>query len=197
MSLDPTTELQERVARFDDTIAKFKRAQEQIVARRNGAADHIMVELDDRLVVNRRTIEALERSRVLAIEDLQRQQRQRDGDFSPRIVVVDDNPEGRFFLSRAVRGVFPRADIVGCENSEAALAELRAGNAAGFVVHRANDADGLPMVEFLRAASATIPIVYMSGIDRAEAAFTAGATTFLLFDQAASLGPILRNILRR
>jgi CheY-like chemotaxis protein len=196
MSWDHATELRERIVRFDDAIAGFRRAQEHMIARRRGAADHVMVELDDRLVVNRRTLEALERTRELAVEDLKRQLAQRDNGMMPRIVVVDDNPEGRFFFSKMVLAVFPRADIVECENSSSALLELRDRNTRAYLVNRATDVEGLPLVEILRGANATIPIIQMSEFDRKDAALCAGVTAFLLFDQAPSLGQVLRDILR-
>jgi CheY-like chemotaxis protein len=154
-----------------------------------------MVELDERLVVNARNVEALERSRELALDDLRREELVR-GAISPRFVVIDDNEDGRSFLSKSLLASFPHAEIIECENSEVARQELAGGKTALFLVHRANDADGLPLVELLRAANATIPIVYVSGIDRTHAALQAGATTFLMYDQSWLIGQTVREILR-
>lgn len=196
MTWNRGTELKERIARFDDVIASFKRAREKIVERRVGAADHVMVELDDRLAANSRTLEALERSRELTVEDLKHEEALREHTTAPRFVVVDDNPEGRTFLTKILRDHFPRGLIFECENSEVAVAEVRAGKTSVFLVHRASDADGLPLVELLRAASQTIPIIYMSSVDRNDAALAAGATTFLLFDQSRMIAQVVGDILR-
>jgi CheY-like chemotaxis protein len=183
------------IARFDVVIAGFKRVREHLLERRVGAADHVMVELDDRLAVNSRTLEALERSRDLTINELRHAEAQRDRDINPRLVVVDDHPEGRAFLAKILHSHFPRAEILECKNSEVALAELRSGRASVFLVHRADDADGLPLVELLRAASPTVPIVYVSSVDRNDAAMAAGATTFLLYDQSWLIGREVGDIL--
>jgi hypothetical protein len=55
-------------------------------------------------------------------------------------VVIDDNQDGRFFLSKTLLETFPRADIIECENSETALRELQSGKTAVFLLHRATDA---------------------------------------------------------
>lgn len=110
--------------------------------------------------------------------------------------MIDDNPEGRLFFSKILDSSVPGVDIIECENSEVALHELGTKKTALFLVHRANDADGLPLVEMLRAASPTIPIIYVSGIDRTDAALAAGATSFLQFNQSHLIGGIVRNILR-
>jgi CheY-like chemotaxis protein len=73
MTWNRITALKERVARFDEMIAGFSRDRKKIVERRAGAADHVMVELDDRLAINSRALEAMERSRSLALDDLKRE----------------------------------------------------------------------------------------------------------------------------
>ena len=197
MPWDHVNELKERMARFDEAIAGFQRTREEVIARRRTVADPLALELDERLAVIARTIEALERSRDLTVEDLKAQEVQRDRESTPRCVVIDDNPGGRLFLSKILLSSFPRANIIECDNSEAAVRELGADKrTALFVVHRANDADGLPLAEMLRAASPTIPIIYLSGIDRTDAALAAGATTFLQFDQSRLIDRIVRDILR-
>jgi CheY-like chemotaxis protein len=55
-------ELKSAIAGYETLIAKYTLAREQILARRSGAADHVMVELDQRLEVNARTLEALGRA---------------------------------------------------------------------------------------------------------------------------------------
>jgi hypothetical protein len=54
--------LQERAAELARTIAFFERQREGILQRRRSAADHVMVELDQRLEVNARTLTSLRRT---------------------------------------------------------------------------------------------------------------------------------------
>jgi CheY-like chemotaxis protein len=196
MPTDHLHELRERIGRFDDSIAAFRRARDLMVTRRRNAADHVMVELDERLAVNSRALEALERSRELTNDDLKREEAALDAAARPRFIVVDDHPEGRAFLSKMLLHAFPRAEILECDQSHAASKELSAGNISALLVHRGLDVDGLPLVEMLRATSATIPIVYVSGVDRTDAALAAGATTFLHSDHAQTIGRVMRDILR-
>jgi CheY-like chemotaxis protein len=193
MPWNRTRELRERIARFDSWIASSKCRRLEMQMRRSGASDHVMVELDERLAVLARTVAALERSRELAVDDLNREESLRRA-ISPRILVIDDNEDGRFYLAKILLSTFPHAEVIECENSEAALHELTGGLNALVLVHRAIDASGLRLVERLRSANGTIPIVYVSSIDRSHAALAVGATTFLLFDDEL-IGQTVREIL--
>jgi hypothetical protein len=58
---DRATVLERRIAHFIEAIAAFERSQDRLRERRRGAADHIMVEIDERLAVNASSLEALHR----------------------------------------------------------------------------------------------------------------------------------------
>src|SRR5207249_12207968 len=58
--------LRESVARFEEVVASFERVRADILQRRRGAADHVMVVLDERLDVNARTLKSLKQSLELA-----------------------------------------------------------------------------------------------------------------------------------
>jgi hypothetical protein len=51
--------LQERAAELARAVAFFERQRDGILRRRRGAADHVMVELDERLEVNARMLTSL------------------------------------------------------------------------------------------------------------------------------------------
>jgi hypothetical protein len=55
-------ELKESIATYEALIANYTLARGRMIARRKGASDHIMVELDERLEANKRTIDAFQRA---------------------------------------------------------------------------------------------------------------------------------------
>ena len=55
---------------YQRLIANYTLSRERILARRRGAEDHVMVELDERLEANKRTIEALQRAVEISREHL-------------------------------------------------------------------------------------------------------------------------------
>ena len=71
MSLSSTrAELKEAIASYQKLIASYTLSRERMLVRRQGAPDHIMVDLDERMQVNQRTIEALQQAIEAAREQL-------------------------------------------------------------------------------------------------------------------------------
>lgn len=56
------SELRAAIAVYESLIETHARSRTRMLERRKGAADHIMVELDQRLAANERTLEALRRT---------------------------------------------------------------------------------------------------------------------------------------
>jgi hypothetical protein len=56
------SELKQAIESYQALIANYTLVRERLIVRRKGAADHIMVEIDQRLEVNARTIDALSRA---------------------------------------------------------------------------------------------------------------------------------------
>lgn len=112
-------------------------------------------------------------------------------------LVVEDRKDNRPLLVRTLLRKFAGSACVECEDSEAAVAFLQRFNPAAAVVHRAVDADGVPVVEMLRQAKPDLPIVMVSGIDRRDPALRAGATEFLLYDEWLKLGTIVAEAIRK
>ena len=69
--------LKQAIASYEALIANYTLARERIIARRRSAADHVMVELDDRLKANARTIEALRKALEVTQEHLKSVERRR------------------------------------------------------------------------------------------------------------------------
>ena len=53
------SDLKQAIATYEALISNYTVRREHLIDRRHGAADHLMVELDDRLEANARTIDAL------------------------------------------------------------------------------------------------------------------------------------------
>lgn len=118
-----------------------------------------------------------------------------DGRLS--FLVIDDNADGRFLLSKSLLRKFPRCLVLECIDAEMAVATLKSQPVSAVLAHRAADVDGLTLVKLLREASPQVPILFLSGIDRAESGKAAGATEFLNFDAWLMVGPVVARLLGR
>ncbi len=56
------SELQKSIAGYESLISNYTLARARMLERRRSAVDHVMLELDERLEANARTIEALNRA---------------------------------------------------------------------------------------------------------------------------------------
>jgi hypothetical protein len=72
LNADRVATLRESVTRFEEVVTNFERLRADITRRRRGAADHVMVVLDERLEVNARTLKALKAGLELARQELKR-----------------------------------------------------------------------------------------------------------------------------
>src|SRR3954469_22517062 len=99
----------------------------------------------------------------------------------PEFLIVDDHVDNRFLLTKTLIRKFPRALILECRDSVAALQAVKRPNLTAVIVHRADDVDGLPLIEMLRNENRSVPILYVS-TTRREEAFAAGASAFLNYD---------------
>ena len=62
MSAQRKLELENAIRTYQRLIANYTLMRERLIRRRSGAADHVMVELDQRIATNTRTIEAISRA---------------------------------------------------------------------------------------------------------------------------------------
>jgi hypothetical protein len=77
MNREREGELKGRIALFEQVIAQFKRAREQMLKRRNVATGHVMAELDKQIEANARALEGFERSLAQVKETLIREDSER------------------------------------------------------------------------------------------------------------------------
>jgi len=196
MSSNRVVELKERVARFDEAIDRFTRLRESLQSRRSGATDHVMVEIDDRLAANHRALEAFTRGRAVTLEDLAHEELLSTSTRAHRFAVIDGDSGGRDALAHILTFYYPHAAVIACETSIAAIEEVRHRAPAAVLLRRTIDMDELSLVQMLRQANASIPIICISTVDRSDAALAAGATTFLRYDQTHLLGQVIAALLR-
>lgn len=114
---------------------------------------------------------------------------------SYRFLVIDENPDGRFLLSKTLLRAFPDAAIVECQAAETGFRVLRTEAVAAVISHRTFEYDGATLVRELRKISAAVPIIMTSGIDREKIALEAGATRFFNYDQWLRIGTFVAELL--
>ena len=110
-------------------------------------------------------------------------------------LIVDDNPDGRFLISKTLLRKFPKSAIVECQSAEAAFRELTARKVSLIVTHRTHEFEGIALIEELRKRAPDVPLVMTSGIDRREPAIAAGADAFLTYDEWLMVGNHVAQLL--
>ena len=109
----------------------------------------------------------------------------------PIFLVVDFQRESRFLLVKTLLRKFPNAVIRECEDAEQAVQMARAQDIACIITHRTFETAGVDLVRQLRDVDPQVPIVMVSGMDRAKAAVHAGATSFLSYDEWLRIGTVV------
>jgi CheY-like chemotaxis protein len=111
-------------------------------------------------------------------------------------LIVDNNRDNRFLLTKTLLRKYTAAKIHEHEDSEGAMKVVNAADLTAAVVHRAADMDGIFLIRMIREAKPKLPILSVSGFDRREQAYAAGANAFLHYDAWLSLGRIVEEMLR-
>lgn len=114
----------------------------------------------------------------------------------PIFLVVDFQRESRFLLVKTLARKFPGAVIRECEDAEQSVQMARTQDVACVIAHRTFDTTGADLVRAIRDVDPDVPIVMVSGIDRAQAALDAGATSFLNYDEWLRIGTIAETHMR-
>lgn len=110
-------------------------------------------------------------------------------------LIVDDNSDGRFLLAKTLLRCFPRSAVQECVDIEVAEQLSKKVHPAVIIAHRAGGLDGMETIRRLRAANPVVPLVYLSGIDRAAEAKAAGATCYLNYDAWLRIGTVVADLL--
>ena len=112
-----------------------------------------------------------------------------------RFLVIDHNADSRSLLVRTLARKYPAAVIEECQLADSAIALARNGSFSAIVTHRTFEFDGIALVALLRSANPTVPILMVSGMDRATAAVKAGATRFMSYDEWLRVGNVMADLL--
>lgn len=115
---------------------------------------------------------------------------------TPVFLVIDFNHDSRFLLVKTLRRKFPQATIEECDEADPAIAYLQSRSVTAVITHRSIDTPGLDLVRQLHEVEPGVPIVMVSGIERAEAALAAGATAFLHYDEWLRIGTVVDTLLK-
>jgi CheY-like chemotaxis protein len=110
-------------------------------------------------------------------------------------LVIDDNVDNRFLLTRTLARKFPGALLRECGELGAAVAVASLEAIEAVILHRVDLADGIETIGHLRAVNPAVPIVMVSGYDRTRESLAAGAARFLLYDEWLRLGSVLEDVL--
>lgn len=115
--------------------------------------------------------------------------------FLTKFLVVDDVSENRFLICKTLLRKFPGAIIQECQESTAAVIAVQTERLTAAIVHRASDMDGIALISMLRKASATLPIVMVSGRETCPEALQVGANVFLNYDAWLRVGTVVEELL--
>ena len=116
---------------------------------------------------------------------------------APEFLVIDDNRDSRFLLTRTLLRKFPDAVLHECETSSAALEAVKTRRLAAIISHRTTDTPGIELLMEMRALNRDVPIVMVSGIDRKAAALAAGADRFFLYDEWLRIGTVVDDVIAK
>lgn len=110
--------------------------------------------------------------------------------------ILDDNPDGRYMLSRTILRRFPRSVVNESQDLDAALEAMKNCPPSAVLVHRTLEADQIQAIQRIRAEQPNIPIVALSGDEKRESdALKAGATKFLHYDRWLIIGTVLADLM--
>lgn len=112
-----------------------------------------------------------------------------------QFLVVDFHAESRFLLVKTLLRKFPGAVIHEADEAEQAAEVARRIRCQAAVAHRTFDVSGAELVKVLRRIAPQMPVIMVSGFDRAEEALAAGAHAFLPYDQWLRLGALVESVI--
>jgi CheY-like chemotaxis protein len=112
-----------------------------------------------------------------------------------RFLVIDDNPDSRFLLVKTLLRKFSAAAVQECQDADTAVQIAAHEKVDAVIAHRAGEIDGLTLIRLLRRVNTTVPIIMVSGINRAQQALTAGATFFLNYDEWLRIGTVVAELI--
>ena len=111
-----------------------------------------------------------------------------------KFLLVDENADGRSLLARTLHRKFPQSLTLECIDADTAVSTAKSENLDAIIIHRA-DLPGVEIIRLIRALNPTVPILAVSGFDRAKESAAAGANRFLNYDQWLLVGTVVAEML--
>jgi DNA-binding NtrC family response regulator len=112
-----------------------------------------------------------------------------------KFLIIDNNPDNRFLLTKTLLRKFPAAALVECQSLDTATRILRTDTIHLIVAHRATEVGGADLVREVRRVDPTTPIIAVSGADRCREVLAAGANRFQLLDEWLMVGHVASQLL--
>ncbi len=113
----------------------------------------------------------------------------------PKFLIVDDNAENRFFITKTLLRKYPQATLQECQDSVPAKIAAELERLTAIIVHRSSDMEGIELIRSLRHVNRTIPIVMVSGRETYPEVLEAGADAFLNYDAWLRIGTVVEELL--
>ncbi len=111
----------------------------------------------------------------------------------PKVLLVDDNPDCRYLLSRNLLKESPEALILECSTADFAINAAACAPSA-IIVHRP-EPDGVKLISKIREAVPTVPIVFVVEKPPLEpVALAAGAARCLDYSKLVLLGKVVEEL---
>jgi response regulator RpfG family c-di-GMP phosphodiesterase len=112
-----------------------------------------------------------------------------------KFLIIDDNPDNRFLLTKTLLRKYPAAALVECQSVDTAMRVLKSEAIDLIVAHRATEVGGADLVREVRRVNATTPIIAVSGVNRCRETLAAGANRFQLLDEWLMVGHVAAQLL--
>jgi response regulator RpfG family c-di-GMP phosphodiesterase len=112
-----------------------------------------------------------------------------------KFLIIDDNPDNRFLLTKTLLRKYPAAALVECQSIGTAVRVLKNETIDLIVAHRATEVGGAELVREVRRVNTTTPIIAVSGVNRCRETLAAGANRFQLLDEWLMVGHVAAQLL--
>jgi len=115
-------------------------------------------------------------------------------------IIIDDNRDGKFTLSRALFRHYPTNTIHEYRDFESARPPLTAlpedGGKAVVLLHRTPNLEGPELVRCVREVQSRVPVVALGNPAVAKQSIAAGASQFLDYEAWLRLGTTVKELQR-
>src|SRR5438132_704339 len=89
-------------------------------------------------------------------------------------LIIDDNLDNRFLLTKTIGRKFPTSEIRECDEIGAAISIASSEQLTAVISHRVDLTDGIDLIRQLRQVNPSVPIIMVSSYDRTREALAAG-----------------------